>query len=122
LDVIHQTTVIQQQRIKWHDRVIKKKLFQKGDWALLYDSCFKEFQGKLHTRWLGPYKVDTIFPNETIRLITIDGSITQLYANGHRLRLYQRPLSKEEFKSRCTANTDYQFLKGTKPSPSPSEL
>jgi hypothetical protein len=35
LDAIHQTTMIQQQRKKWHDRVIKKKLFQKGDWALL---------------------------------------------------------------------------------------
>jgi hypothetical protein len=41
LDVIHQTTVIQQQRTKWHDRVIKKKLFKKGYWALLYDSRFK---------------------------------------------------------------------------------
>jgi hypothetical protein len=41
LDTIHKTTLIQQQRTKWHDRVIKKKLFKKGDWALLYDSCFK---------------------------------------------------------------------------------
>ena len=49
LDAIHQTTVIQQQITKWHDRIIKKKLFQKGDWALLYDSHFKEFQGKLCT-------------------------------------------------------------------------
>jgi hypothetical protein len=55
-------------------------------------------------------------------LITIDGSNTQLYANGHHLHLYRRPLSKEEFKSRCTADIDYQFLKGTEPAPSPSEL
>jgi hypothetical protein len=109
LDAIHQTTVIQQQRTKWHDRVIKKKLFKKGDWALLYDSCFKEFQGKLRTRWLGPYEVDTVFPNGTVRLITIDGSNTQLHANGHRLRLYQRPLSKTEFKSRCTTDTITNF-------------
>jgi hypothetical protein len=121
LDVIHQTSVIQQQRTKWHDQVIKKKLFQKGDWALLYDSRFKEFQGKLHTRWLGPYEVDTIFPNGTVRLITIDGSDTQLHANGHRLRLYQRPLSKEEFKSRCSTDTGYQFLKGMELSPSLSQ-
>ena len=40
LDAIHQTTVIQQQRTKWHDWVIKKKLFKKGDWDLLYDSLF----------------------------------------------------------------------------------
>jgi hypothetical protein len=31
LDAIHQTTVIQHKRTKWHDRVIKKKLFKKGD-------------------------------------------------------------------------------------------
>jgi hypothetical protein len=113
--------VIQQQRTKWHDRVIKKKLFQKGDWALLYDSFFKEFQGKLHTRWLGPYQVDSIFPNGRVRLITIDGSNTQLHANGHCLHLYQRPLSKVEFKSRCTVDTGYQFLKGKELAPSPSE-
>jgi hypothetical protein len=121
LDVIHQTTVIQQQRTNWHDQVLKKKLFKKGDWALLYDLLFKEFQGKLHTRWLGLYEVDIVFPNGTFRLITIDGSNTQLLANGHRLCLYQRPLSKEEFKPRCTADTDYQFLKGKEISPSPSK-
>jgi hypothetical protein len=38
LDAIHQTTMIQQQRSKWHDKTIKHKQFQKGNWALLYDS------------------------------------------------------------------------------------
>jgi hypothetical protein len=88
----------------------------------LYDSRFKEFQGKLCTRWLGPYEVDIVFPNGTVRLITIDGSNTHLHANGHRLHLYQCPLSKEEFKTKCTTDTDYQFLNGTELSPSPSEL
>jgi hypothetical protein len=70
---------------------------------------------------MGPYEVDTVFPNGTVRLITIDGSNTQLLANGHRLRLYQCPLSKAEFKSRCTTDTDYQFLKGKELAPSPSK-
>jgi hypothetical protein len=86
---LHQTFVIQQQRSKWHDRFIKKKIFQNGDWALLYDSCFKDFKGKLQTRWLGPYKVDTIFDNGTVKLMTIDDAETPIFANGHRLRLYQ---------------------------------
>jgi hypothetical protein len=102
--------VIQQQRTKWHDRIIKKKLFQKGDWALLYDSRFKEFQGKLRTRWLGPYEVDIVFPNGTVWFITIDGSNTHLHANVHRLCLYQRPLSKAEFKNSCIADTNYEIL------------
>jgi hypothetical protein len=94
LDAIHQTTMIQQKRSKWHDKTIKHKQFQKGNWALLYDSQFKEFQGKLRTIWLGPYKVDTVFPNGTVRLLTIDDSKTPLLVNGHQLRLYQCPISK----------------------------
>ena len=46
-DAIHQTTMIQQQRTRWHDKTIKHKQFQKGNWALLYDSRFENFQGKL---------------------------------------------------------------------------
>jgi hypothetical protein len=46
---LHQTYVIQQQCSKWHDLFIKKKIFQNGDWALLYDSCFKNFKGNLQT-------------------------------------------------------------------------
>jgi hypothetical protein len=112
LDAIQQTTIIQQQRSKWHDKNIKNKQFQKGNWALLYDSRFKEFQGKLRTRWLGPYEVDTVFPNGTVRLLTIDDSKTPLLVNGHRLRLYQCPISKEDFKATCMADSHYLFLEG----------
>lgn len=66
LATLHHTSIIQQKRKKWYDHFIKKKEFQKGDWALLYDSRFKYFKGKLCTRWLGPYQVDTIFDNGTV--------------------------------------------------------
>jgi hypothetical protein len=112
LDVIQQTTIIQQQRLQWNDKNIKNKQFQKGNWALLYDSRFKEFQGKLRTRWFGPYKVDTVFPNGAVRLLTIDDSRTPLLVNGHRLRLYQRPISKEDFKATCMAYAHFLFVEG----------
>jgi hypothetical protein len=112
LDAIQQTTIIQQQRSQWHDKNIKNKQFQKGDWALLYDSRFKEFQGKLRTRWLGPYEVDTIFPNGTVRLLTIDDSRTPLLVNGHRLRVYQKPVSREDFKTTCMADAHFLFMEG----------
>jgi hypothetical protein len=104
--------MIQQKRSKWHDKTIKNKKFQKGNWALLYDSRFKEFQGKLRTRWIGPYEVDTIFPNGTIRLLTIDDSKTLLLVNGHRLRLYQRPISKEDFKATCVGRLSLPLFRG----------
>ena len=63
---IQQTKIIQQQRARWHNGFIKKKIFQKGYWALLYDSRFKDFKGKLFTRWLGPHEVDTVFDTGNI--------------------------------------------------------
>jgi len=110
LDAIHQTTMIQQQRTRWHDKTIKHKQFQKGNWDLLYDSQFENFQGKLRTRWLGPYEIDIVFPNRIVRLLTIDDAITPLLVNGYRLCLYQQPISKEEFKATCMGNSHYIFL------------
>lgn len=46
---IEHTTLVQQQRMKWHDRYIKTKTFHKGDWALLFDSKFKDFKAKFTT-------------------------------------------------------------------------
>ena len=69
---VQRTTAIQQQRVKWHDNFIKNKVFHRGDWALLYDSRFKDFKGKLCTRYMGPYEVDVLFDNGTFRLVTID--------------------------------------------------
>jgi hypothetical protein len=34
--------------------------------VLLYDNRHKEFPGKLHTRWMGPYRVCQIFPNGSL--------------------------------------------------------
>ena len=83
---VHHTSVIQQQRSKWHDRFIKKNMFHEGECALLYDSRFKrDFKGKLRTRWLGPHKVETIFDNENAQLAMIDEQHMPLIASGHRL-------------------------------------
>ena len=51
------TEIIQFQRKICHDKHIKEKLFQEGDWALLHDSMYKDFKGKLRTRWLRLYVV-----------------------------------------------------------------
>lgn len=53
--------------MKWHDKFIKTKVFHEGDWELLYDSQFKDLKGKLLTPWMGPYQVDAVFDNGTVR-------------------------------------------------------
>ena len=50
LQALLYSKVAQLQRKIWHDRNFKEKQFQEGDWALLYDSRYKDFKGKLRTR------------------------------------------------------------------------
>jgi len=57
----------------------------------------EDFGGKFHTRWFGPYDIDTVYDSEAIKLRTNDEDKIPLPANGHRLHLYQQPLSKESF-------------------------
>ena len=94
---IPRTDLVQHQRAKWHDRYIKEKKFQEGYCALLFDSKFKDFKGKFQTHWLGPYEIDEVFNNGAVRIKTIDEFQTPLIVNGHRLKIYHKPLSKEDF-------------------------
>ena len=62
-DALQRTMLIQNQQKQWHDKFIEQKQFNVGYWALLFDSQFKNFKGKLTTRWLGPYELVTTFDN-----------------------------------------------------------
>ena len=79
----------------------------------MYDSRFKrDFKGKLHTRWLGPYQIDKVFDNGTVRLLTIDENQTTLFANGHMMRLYHKPISKDAFILHVAADPYSQLSQG----------
>ena len=97
MQAILQTEVTQIQRKIWHDKNIKDKQFQEGDWALLYDSRYKDFKGKLMTRWLGPYVIEKCHDNGLVQIGTIDAEAIPLLVNEHKLKVYKRPLSKKEF-------------------------
>jgi len=64
---------------------------------LLYDSRYKDFKGKLRARWLRPYVVERCHDNGSVKIRTIDEEPIPLLVNGHRLKMYKRPLSKQEF-------------------------
>ena len=64
---------------------------------MLYDSRYKDFKGKLRTRWFGPYVVERCHDNGSVQFRTIDEEAIPLLVNGHRLKMYKRPLSKQEF-------------------------
>ena len=98
-DSLQQTTMVQQQRIKWYEKFIRKKEFQVGDWALLFGLKFKNFKDKFTTHWFGPYEIQEIFDNGSVRIKTIDEEEASFLINGHRLKVYNKPLNQDEFVS-----------------------
>ena len=110
LSALQNIALIQQQRAKWHDALIKNKFFHEGDWALLYDSRFQDFSGKIQTRLLGPYEIQKVDDNGTLTLITIDGSGYAFKVNGHRVHLYRKPLTRESFCQQLRRDTDMEIL------------
>ena len=74
---------------------------------MFYDSRYKDFKGKLCTRWMGAYEIETFFDNITVKLTTIDDARTPLLANGHRLKLYHRPTSRYSFIKHVVVNSDF---------------
>lgn len=68
MEALHNTEIIQHQRKLWHEKNLKQNQFQVGEWALLFDSRYNDFIGKLQTRWLGPYKILQIFFNGSVQL------------------------------------------------------
>lgn len=97
MQALLQIEVIQVERKVWHDRNIMEFFFQEGDWAILYDFKFKDFIGKLMTRWLGPYLIEKCHDNGAIQIKTIDEEGIPFLVNGYILKAYKRPLSREGF-------------------------
>ena len=64
---------------------------------MLYDSRYKDFKGKVGTRWIEPYVLEICHDNGSMKIKTIDEEAIPLLVNGQRLKMYKRPLSKQEF-------------------------
>ena len=47
----------------WHEKHISRKEFEEGQRVLLFNSRLKLFQGKLKSRWSGPFTMTQVFPH-----------------------------------------------------------
>eukprot|EP00253_Pinus_taeda_P007233 PITA_07233 len=56
----------------------------------------KDFKGKLRKRWLGPYTVEKCNHNGSALIRTIDEEAIPMLVNGHQLKIYKKPLSRQE--------------------------
>lgn len=64
---LEQTRIIQLHRKESSDKKLPKDhRIRAGRLVLFYDNM--EFLGKLYTRWMGPYRVKTIYSNCSLQL------------------------------------------------------
>ena len=52
----------------FHDKAIFRKSFSTSQKVLLYNSKLHFFQGKLRSRWIGPYVVKVVYPHRAIEI------------------------------------------------------
>nr|GEW20750.1 reverse transcriptase domain-containing protein [Tanacetum cinerariifolium] len=84
---IPERTVGENQKTKKvYDSKIKNRIFNVGDWVLLFNSCLKIFSGKVKTRWSGPFTITKVFPYGTVELSQPSGP--NFKVNSHRVKHY----------------------------------
>ena len=86
----HSSKLYKVQTKRWHDKRIKIKQFKTGDNVLLFNSRVRLFgNGKLRSKWEGPFLVLNAADHGTITLQEDDGNVFK--ANGQRLKIFLEP-------------------------------
>ncbi|KAL6312222.1 hypothetical protein AAG906_020120 [Vitis piasezkii] len=80
---------------RWHDQLVTKKEFFKGQRVLLYDSKLHLFSGKLKSRWVGPFVIHQVHSHGVIELLNSKSAKT-FKVNGQRLKPYIEPFSRDK--------------------------
>ena len=85
---------IAKQRLKrWHDQLVSRKEFQKGQRVYFYDSKLHIFPEKLKSRWIGSFTIQEVYSNGVVELLS---SIETFKVNGQRLKPFLEPFSKDK--------------------------
>ena len=64
---------------------------------------------------MGPYEIEEVFENGAVKIKTIDEQPTSFTVNGHRLRLYHKPTSRDEFIHQVQQQSDMEWVEGGTP-------
>ena len=78
---------------RWHDQLISRKDFQKGQRVLLYDSKFHIFPGKPKSMWIGHFTIHQVHSNGVVELLN-SNSTGSFKVNDHRLKPFLEPFSR----------------------------
>jgi hypothetical protein len=94
---LERTKGVQTKRKEDYDRKIPADHgIREGGLVLLYDNRHKDFPGKLHTRWMGPFRVTRIFENGSLQLQDLQGQWLDTRVNGSRVKKYVASASSDE--------------------------
>jgi len=86
----HSAKLYKERTKRWHDHRIKQKEFKEGDKVLLFNSKVKLFsEGKLRSKWKGPYTVVNTSSHGVIRIQDDEGNAFKV--NGQRLKVFLEP-------------------------------
>jgi hypothetical protein len=61
--------------------------------------------------------VDTVYDNGSVKIKTIDADQTSFVVNGHHLKVYHKPLSKEDFIKHVLQSFEMQLVSEGSPPP-----
>ena len=91
----HSAKIYMDRTKRWHDKRIRPKEFKIGDKVLLFNSRVKLFgQGKLRSKWDGPYTVIHASSHGEITIQDDNGKV--LKVNGQCLKVFIEPLNPKE--------------------------
>ena len=86
----HSAKFYKERTKRWHDHRIQYKEFKEGDKVLLFNSWVKLFgEGKLRSKWQGPYTVINTSPHGAITIQDNDGNIFKV--KGQCLKVFLEP-------------------------------
>ena len=94
-DTYNNSNIAKQILKRWHDQLVSRKEFQKGQRVLLYDSKLHIFPGKLKSRWIGPFTIQKIHSNGVVELLN-SNSTGNFKVNGQRLKPFVGPFSRDK--------------------------
>jgi hypothetical protein len=97
-EALEKTLGVQMKRKEDYDRKLPVDHgIREGGLVLLYDNRHKDFPGKLHTRWMGPYRVNQVHQNGSLQLENLQGQWLDTRVNGSRVKKYNEASSSEDF-------------------------
>ncbi|XP_057783570.1 uncharacterized protein LOC131001223 [Salvia miltiorrhiza] len=69
----------------WHDKNLRGKSLKVGQKVLLFQSKLRLMPEKLKTKWVGPFVIQSVYPNGAFEIRSLDTAKT-FTVNGQRLK------------------------------------